>query len=254
MVRPVLAPSVKSAYVEPQFKDTTLASATGFMVKREGKVFLITNRHVVRGRHQDTDQPLAAHGGVPNSIRILFLLESQFNLWQELFEPLYDENEEPLWIEHPRYRGKVDVIALPLPQLDGKDVLGYDPWVEPVALIDPCERLSIIGFPLGIISYTTLGIWVQGFVATQTQVNHGGLPCFLIDSRTRHGQSGAPVIFYSGNGNYTSVLGMKTMSAGSVCDFVGVYSGRISKDSDLGTVWKAEVVREIIDASLARSG
>lgn len=252
MVRPVLAPSIKSAYIESQFDGTTIASATGFLVKRAGRVFLITNRHVVRGRHQDTDEVLDwKHGAIPNCIRVLYLTESQYNIWGELFVSLFDENDEPLWHEHPRHMGNVDVVALPLPKLDGQDILGYDPWAPPVALIDPCERLSIVGFPLGIISYTTLGVWVQGFVATQTQVNHGGLPCFLIDSRTRRGQSGSPVIFYSGTGNYTSIMGMKTMSSGSVCDFVGVYSGRISDDSDLGTVWKAEVVRDIVDSVLS---
>jgi hypothetical protein len=240
-----------SSYIESQFDGTTLASASGFLVKREGKVFLVTNRHVVRGRHQDTDEVLdKTHAAIPNSIRVLYLRESQYNLWGEMTVRLVDDDENPLWFEHPIYKGQVDVVAILLPELEGKDVLAYDPWATPHALVDPSERLSIVGFPYGIISYTTLGVWVQGFVATQTQVHHGGLPCFLIDSRTRKGQSGSPVIFYSGSGSYVSLEGTKTLAGGSIVDFVGVYSGRISEDSDLGTVWKAEVVRDIISARL----
>src|SRR5580698_8423866 len=102
MVRPVLKPSVMSAFVEPQFDGTSIASATGFLVKRKGKVFLITNRHVVRGRHQDTDEVLDhEHGSIPDSIRILYLRESQFNIWSEVIEPLYDTDDNPVWFEHP---------------------------------------------------------------------------------------------------------------------------------------------------------
>jgi hypothetical protein len=34
-------------------------------------------------------------------------------------------------------------------------------------------------------------------------------------------------------------------------EFLGVYSGRINAESDLGIVWKAQVVREIIEAAKA---
>lgn len=249
VVRPVLAPSIMSTFVETQYSGTTIATATGFLVRKEDKAFLITNRHVVRGRHQETDAVLdKEHAAVPDSIRVRYLRESQYNLWDERTVPLYGKDSEPLWYEHPRLKGKVDVVALPLPELDGQDVLGYDPWAPARVLIDPSERLSIIGFPFGIISYLTMGVWVQGFVATQTQVNHERLPCFLIDSRTRKGQSGSPVIFY-GN-DYVSVSGVRTITNPAIFDLVGVYSGRISEQSDLGTVWKTEVIRDIVDAAL----
>jgi hypothetical protein len=33
-------------------------------------------------------------------------------------------------------------------------------------------------------------------------------------------------------------------------DFVGVYSGRINEQSDLGLVWKAAAVREIVEGGV----
>jgi hypothetical protein len=41
--------------------------------------------------------------------------------------------------------------------------------------------------------------------------------------------------------------GSTAVFAGPVEQFVGVYSGRISDESDLGFVWKATAVRDIVD-------
>ena len=36
------------------------------------------------------------------------------------------------------------------------------------------------------------------------------------------------------------------VSSGAVYRFVGVYSGRIHRESDIGTVWRADAVRELV--------
>jgi hypothetical protein len=39
-----------------------------------------------------------------------------------------------------------------------------------------------------------------------------------------------------------------------VTRFLGIYSGRINKDSDIGIVWKAEAIRELIESVPANVG
>jgi hypothetical protein len=73
------------------------------------------------------------------------------------------------------------------------------------------------------------------------------LPVFLIDSRTRPGQSGSPVIQYSKGGAVPLADGSTGVFAGPVERLVGVYSGRINDQSDLGFAWKRTVVSDILD-------
>jgi hypothetical protein len=107
--------------------------------------------------------------------------------------------------------------------------------------------LSIVGFPFGVIYGGAMAVWAQGFVASEWQIDFGDLPRFLIDSRTRPGQSGSPVIFFNTGGGFTDLQGNTTLTGGVTEEFVGVYSGRINEHSDLGFVWKASVLREVIE-------
>lgn len=97
-----------------------------------------------------------------------------------------------------------------------------------------------------------LPVWVQGAIATEPTVDWDGLPRFLIDSRTRQGQSGSPVVLYREAGITTDEDGKHFIVPGPHERFIGVYSGRVSPDSDIGIVWKARVVREIVEAALTR--
>ena len=44
--------------------------------------------------------------------------------------------------------------------------------------------------------------------------------------------------------------GSSTMFSGPVVNLLGVYSGRISEESDLGTVWKVSAIREILESGV----
>jgi len=161
---------------------------------------------------------------------------------------LYTEGV-PRWYEHPDRPLEVDVAILPLLNDTGIDVYCYDPWASNRTLsAQLSEPLNIIGFPFGVTSGGALGIWVRGFIATDIALDSDDRPCFLVDSRTRSGQSGSPVIAFSPAGAATHVAsgGLATL-AHDLEEFFGVYSGRINEKSDLGIVWKAKVVCDIID-------
>ena len=88
-------------------------------------------------------------------------------------------------------------------------------------------------------------VWIQGAIASEPTLDWNRQPVFLIDSRTRSGSSGSPVIAYRpGVRLYEDG---RTVIGGTESRFLGVYSGRVNADSDLGMVWKASAVREIIE-------
>ena len=82
---------------------------------------------------------------------------------------------------------------------------------------------------------------------------------FLVDARTRSGNSGSPVVGYYPTGMIPSARGL-TLGNLLTEDFLGVYAGRIPQDrqtereSDLGIVWKARIVAEIIDGANQAAG
>lgn len=225
-----------------------LSSATGFVAVRNGSPFLITNWHVVTGRRPDTGKVLSATGGVPDELIIVHNVAENLGAWQPKLEPLYDA-DGPLWLEHPTHGRTVDVVALPLTATESVAFFPHDPWDTKANLaLRPAGSLSIIGFPFGLTGGGAFGIWVQGSVATEPCVDFNDLPCFLIDSRTRSGQSGSPVIAYHSGGAYTTADGGVVVSTGPTEQLFGVYSGRINDQSDLGIVWKVNAVREIIES------
>lgn len=227
-----------------------MSTGTGFVVQRNGGNYLITNRHVLSGRDA-ANQRLHGRAVDPNAVRILHNSTLGLNYWTTVEEPVIDANEIPLWFEHPRWEAEIDVVALPLTKLEGVsfDLHSLEP-PDPRPMIRPSYSLNITGFPFGIASSGGIGVWVQGTVASEPELDYGPYPRFLIDSRIRPGQSGSPVVFYAaGQGffieEYVYDLRLQTTQM-----LVGVYSGRINEESDIGIVWKTALIPEIIDGGV----
>jgi len=160
-------------------------------------------------------------------------------------EQLYVD-QEPRWIEHPTLGAKADFVALPLSQLG--DVLLLPQSLElptPALAISPAEPVSVIGFPFGLSAGGAIAIWATGFFATEPFLDFEGMPVLLIDCRSRPGQSGSPVAAVR-YGSATLDDGSTMMLVGSVERFVGIYSGRINEQSDLGIVWKASAIVQLV--------
>jgi hypothetical protein len=244
----VARPSLASLNLETRFQGRAISNATGFVVQRENRTFLITNWHVVAGRRPDTGEPMSRTGAVPSEVRILHNQAGVLGSWVEKVESLYDSDGAPRWLEHPAHGRRVDAVALELTDVDGVEIYQHDPWATgPAAALGVAVGLSIVGFPFGLTSGGALGVWVQGTVATEPEIDYEGLPCFLIDSRTRPGQSGSPVLFYSAGGAVAMQDGGTAVFGGPVERFLGVYSGRVNEQSDLGFVWKSEAVRHLVE-------
>lgn len=239
--------SVKSLLVVQRANGNDIGTATAFVVIHDSQHFLITNWHVVTGRHLDNGKPLSRTGAVPDELLVLHNVAGELGRWNSVGEPLYDGAGNPLWFEHPTHGRQVDVVALPLTQSSGVQIYAYDPANPgPGIVYGPSDPLSIIGFPFGMAAGGALGIWVQGTVASEPDIDYNDLPCLLVDSRTRSGQSGSPVIAYRTSGYQTAEATM-VMAGGVAEQFIGVYSGRINEQSDLGFVWKASALVDILN-------
>lgn len=255
-------PSVKSLRVTTRANGMDLGPATGFLVLDQGEFWLITNWHVLSGRNADTDEIMSATGATPETILIRFH-SPVLGEFTEVEVALRDEDGSPLWLEHPSVGRRIDVAALRLPSDVGQVVTvadGVTTCSTPISFyhydlgatnpsgiyISISERLSVIGFPVGE-EVQGFPVWTQGFVASEPDLQFRSLPCFLIDSRTREGQSGSPVVFYSATGQFPSEVGVTTLGTSRVnTRFMGVYSGRINKESDIGRVWTPVAVSQVM--------
>lgn len=243
--RPITEPSVKSLLLQMRFNGQDLSTGTGFVANAPRGPVLITNRHNVTGRHQETGAPLSRTGGVPNEIVILHNRANLLGQWVPRIEPLY-RAEAPLWIEHPVLGPRADFVALPLTQLGDVQLYPYTLGVgDPQLLLGPAEIVSVVGFPFGLTAGGGLAIWATGFIATELAIDYGNLPIFLVDCRSRPGQSGSAVIAHRAGGAVNAVQGLM-VGVGVQTMFLGIYSGHINDQSDLGVVWKASALQELV--------
>jgi hypothetical protein len=118
-------------------------------------------------------------------------------------------------------------------------------------MVGPTDTISVIGFPFGVTVGGAFAIWSTGFVASEPSIDYVNLPVFLIDCRSRQGQSGSPVLAYRVGSARTNAYGGMRFFPGTIYKFLGIYSGRINAESDLGLVWKTSAVLELLEAASA---
>ncbi|MGH4019064.1 MAG: trypsin-like peptidase domain-containing protein [Pseudonocardiaceae bacterium] len=242
----IAAPTVKSLRLRLYARDLTLATATGFVANHGGKSFLLTNHHVVTGQNTITGEFLGKHAVHPEHVEIAHNAAGPIGKHALTSESLYDDAGRGRWLEHPTHGKQVDVVALPLTRTAGVDLYLHDPWkTDPPVALNVTSDVSVVGFPFGRSS-SNLALWTRGTVASEINLDHDGLPLYLIDARTRTGQSGSPVVFFARFGLVPLEDGANIVNSGALELFLGVYSGRISEDSDLGMVWKPKAVIDLL--------
>jgi hypothetical protein len=242
-------PSVMSLYIEMFFNDLLLGSGTGFLCKgKSGNSYLITNRHNVTGRHQETAKCLDEKTcSIPNLLKITHNKTGSLGKTIVTKEPLYNLDDNPLWVEHPHLNEKADFVAVPLTQLNQVNLIFYELQGQPDIKIRVSDVISVVGFPFGKKIEGT-AVWATGFIASEPDINYENLPVFLIDCRSRKGQSGSAVIAHRNDGTYSDSHGNQILAGKVATKFLGIYSGRINDESDLGMVWKSSAIAELLQS------
>jgi hypothetical protein len=142
----------------------------------------------------------------------------------------------------------VDVVALPLTDLNDVGLYPYALSGGPEIAVNPAESVSVVGFPFALQAGGSLAVWATGFVASEPDIDFNGLPTFLVDCRTRPGQSGSAVIAHRSGGTVNMKDGSSAIFGRPVTRFLGIYIGRVNEQSDLGIVSKASAVNEVVSA------
>jgi hypothetical protein len=108
------------------------------------------------------------------------------------------------------------------------------------------DRVWVVDYPASVGKHVpTTPIWTGGSVAGEPEIGLDNR--FFIDSRTRTGQSGSPVIVHR-QSRYLDEDGGLGERLPEKAILLGVYSGRTDEKSDIGSVWKTSVLSRIFNA------
>lgn len=169
----------------------SLTNASGFFFERDGRLFVVTSRHVL------IDEP-SSH--FPDRIEIELHTDPD-NMAQSIgFSiPLYRSGES-IWRQGQDSGGDIDIAVIELQRSALPASLVYSAFT-PMHLNDPLDEvevgatLLVVGFPLGF--HDTLHhmpVVRQAVVASSFSLRFQGMGYFLTDARTHRGTSGAPVV------------------------------------------------------------
>lgn len=233
--------------LQQYFNETYLGQATGFLWQIRERHYLVTNWHVLSGKDFFTLQNLRDDAGRPNIVRALFQIPGEFQK-QEWRIPVRDDDDAPLWMVHPGSR--VDMAVLPFPAgpdtivgLYPLNVLANDPLVIGIGM-----EVFILGYPFKIAP-PAFPIWKRGSIASEPELVHMTGGYMYVDTASRPGMSGAPVIRRS-VGTHFLTTGETLTDFQYKTKFLGVYSGRIPTDhpyeAQIGLVWDGSYINEII--------
>ncbi|MFC3079468.1 trypsin-like peptidase domain-containing protein [Phenylobacterium terrae] len=240
--------SVTATPLQMTFQSQVISSGTAFFWRRNNRTYLITNWHNVSGKNPRTGVHLSPTAAEPNSLSFDVFEGGDINRRRAAIGQIRDAQGKPLWLEHPVHRKRVDVVALELGSLNPK-------WVYPInELAVGSIRAQIggdafiLGFPMGV-GPSRMAIWKRASIATEPDIDVENLPLMYVDTATSAGMSGSPVIIRSTLGERDD--GSRVMMLGPMTRFIGIYSGRLQPDgavgAQLGFIWKAPVIDEIID-------
>jgi len=261
--------------IEATLPNSSISMGTGFIfnyVKNNKQyLFVVTNKHVIKdsieGRltfnQSDGEKPILGK---------VFTIEYP--------------NFEKQWIGHPQQ--DIDVAIMPfapvLNELSNRGVQIFFKSLTPDLIpsdkllreeIDAVEDIVFVGYPSDIYDRRNLlPVVRKGITATPISVDFEGKPAFLIDASIFPGSSGSPV-FLCNIGSYSPkgkglVVGSRIFFLGVVAsvfirkdlntiELIHIPTGKIpvvatTQMVDLGIVYKAIVIKELIEEFLKTRG
>lgn len=255
--------------------------ATGFFVKTKDQILLVTNWHVVTGLNPAEPSKMTGVC-IPEILKVTVI--SKENTLTELSLPLYDKNLKPLWEEHPE-RNAVDIVVLPI----SREVEKHFYVFEILSKLDSSQIKQTVGTDAFILGYPFskdhlsdafgdsnhyyLPVWKRGSIATEPKLKIAD-KLILIDSMSRPGMSGSPVVI----SEYVDVMTAKNEKANDIIkrinagdtsallefdendvtnekvktfNILGVYSGVVGstklQELALGKCWHIDTLVDLIE-------
>ncbi|MCB1743796.1 MAG: trypsin-like peptidase domain-containing protein [Gammaproteobacteria bacterium] len=188
MIEPVL---LTAAQIFTFDRQQALTNASGFFFERDGRLFLVTSRHVV------VDE---ASKHFPDRIEIELHVDAGDLARAERHSmPLYRDGKS-LWRQGVDTAGGIDVAVVEidratLPESAVFYAFTLDHLRSPPATVEVGSALLIVGFPLGFHDVLHhMPVVRHAVLASSFGLRFQGQGYFLTDGRTHRGSSGAPVV------------------------------------------------------------
>ena len=247
--RSAMTPEPPPLTIDPLLLSTTriatfehnrgLTNASGFFFERDGRLFLVTSRHVL------VDQPSQHY---PNRIEIeLHTSTTDLTRSGGVSILIYREGRS-IWRQGKDGGSEIDVAMLEIDRTALPPQAVYRPFTPAHLLVAPARvevgsSALIVGFPLGFHdTLHHLPVVRQTVIASAFGIRFQGQGYFLTDARTHRGTSGAPVVMRNPEALAGDALPWKLL---------GVHSARLdmtnrdlAQDESLGLncAWYADIL------------
>lgn len=220
--------------------DLLLTNASGFFFERDGRLFLVTSRHVV------VDE---ANGHHPESLGIEMHVDADDMAQSAAISiPLFRDGA-PVWRQGVDGGGQIDVAAVEIERASIPATSVYRAFT-PAHLYATSTTIAVgtpllvVGFPLGFHdTLHHLPVARHAVVASSFGFRFQGLGCFLTDARTHRGTSGAPVVMRAFDGNpQRGDLPWTLLGVHSAVFDVGSRDLNIDEALGLNCAWYADIL------------
>jgi len=223
-----------------------LTNASGFFFERNGRLYLVTSRHVV------VDEP-SKH--FPDRIEIELHIDANDMSKSTGFSiPLYRDGES-IWRQGQDAAGPIDVAVIEIERAALPETAvqrAFTPSHLPASFdqVDVGTSLLVVGFPLGF--HDTLhhmAVVRHAIVASSFGLRFQGHGYFLTDARTHRGTSGAPVVMRSKEQEPVQA-GLPWMLLGVHSAVIDVGTRDLNIDEALGLncAWYADILLTLTEA------
>jgi len=234
MIEPLLLTTVRIS----TFNDRQpLSGASGFFFEREGRLFLVTSRHVV------FDLP---SGHFPNRVEIELHTDKENLARSATFSIMLRYKGKNFWRQGSDVGGGVDVAVIELERsaMPSPVVLRCFRPEHLQGCLEEVEvgtSLLIVGFPLGFQDgLHHLPVVRQAVIASSFGLRFQGKGYFLTDARTHRGTSGAPVVMRSPTAD--PQLPWKLLGVHSARMDMGGRDRQLDETLGLNCAWYADIL------------
>ncbi|CAA9397977.1 MAG: FIG00771309: hypothetical protein [uncultured Ramlibacter sp.] len=220
--------------------ELALTAASGFFFERDGRLFLVTARHVL------VDQPSGHH---PDRIELTLHTDAvDLTRTARMSVPLYQDRKSR-WRQGKDSGGEIDVAVLELDRAllpKSVELRAFTPanLQDELAQIRIGTPLLVVGFPLGF--YDTvhhLPVARQASVASAFGVRFQEHGHFLTDARIHRGASGAPVVMFDPGAG--AALPWRLLGIHSARMDMGTRVEGVDETLGLNAAWYADILKTL---------
>ena len=218
-------------------------NATGFFFERDGRLYVVTARHVLKDEAGDHH---------PDSILIdLHVEPDNAALVTQFMIPLFKDGKS-VWREGFDSGGEVDVAVVELdrsalPERLSLKAFTPDHLVRQLDEMEVGASILIVGFPLGFQdTLHHLPVARQAIIATSFGLRFQGEGYFLTDARMHRGASGAPVVA-RGASRQSSREDLSWLLLGVHTSRMDVNNRDVTEDErlNLNCAWYADILMKL---------